>query len=89
MSTVYSKGIDKLSNEEKLAFYKNYFETVHCELESCGHEIGNQWVLYDDVLYYEDCFDWKWNDEKEKAVERIKSLTNEINELQAAYDISK
>ncbi|WCK57470.1 hypothetical protein PP175_25735 (plasmid) [Aneurinibacillus sp. Ricciae_BoGa-3] len=79
--------IDKLSQEEQLAFYKSEFESLHCRLDGCGNEVNHNWVMYDSLLYCEDCFEWKRNEEVEKAIAQITKMNERIQQLKAEYDI--
>lgn len=82
-----AKDIDSLPLEEQLSFYRSYFQGLHCELDGCGAEVNDDWVIYKGELYCQHCFDWKYNDDKEKAIISMENMKKQIKGLQEEYGI--
>jgi hypothetical protein len=84
---ITEKHINKLSIEEQLKFYKKYFQYQHCQLDGCGHEIRDDWALFDDTLYCYNCYEWMIETEKENAKKEISKHQKQIDELKEKYDL--
>jgi hypothetical protein len=79
--------IKKLSVEEQLNFYKRHFQFQHCQLDGCGHEVRDDWALYDDTLYCYDCYEFLIENERENAKKEINKHQKQIDELKERYNI--
>jgi acetyltransferase-like isoleucine patch superfamily enzyme len=79
--------IRKQSIEAQLTFYKKYFGFQHCQLDGCGHEVRDNWVLYDDILYCKECYEFLIDEERNNAEKEINKLQKQINELKERYDL--
>ncbi|MNP36894.1 hypothetical protein D3C76_1303130 [compost metagenome] len=84
---IHSYHIDKLPLDEQLMFYKDEFNSRHCELESCGHELCGFWVIYNGDLLCAECFEWKQEDDIQKANEEINRLQSEIDRVKKEYSL--
>ncbi|PLS19395.1 hypothetical protein CVD28_02980 [Bacillus sp. M6-12] len=84
---IKSQDIKDSPVAKQLEFYRNYFAGLHCELDGCGAELHSDWVIYKGERYCSDCFEWKWNDEKEKAEIEIEKMRKKIKELESEYDL--
>ncbi|WP_442636541.1 hypothetical protein [Rossellomorea marisflavi] len=71
--------IDKLSNKEQLAFYKGQFEFQHCEYNDCGHEVYENWALYNGELYFDECFEQSTQKDREDAKKEVERLERELS----------
>jgi uncharacterized Zn finger protein (UPF0148 family) len=84
---IKSEDIKNLPVANQLEFYRDYFAGLHCELDGCGAELHRDWVIYKGERYCSDCFEHKWNEEKEQAEKEIEKMKEKIKELQTEYEI--
>ncbi|WP_336761414.1 hypothetical protein [Paenibacillus sp. USHLN196] len=84
MNIIKAKEMNNKPIEEQLQFYKQYFEESSCAMY--GWELGNDWVMYKDLLYRTEAFEKIIEEEKSELNARIESLNNQIKAATSELD---
>jgi len=84
---IYKKEVEKMSDEDKLNFYKDQFERCHCD--NCGNELAWDWVVYDGVKYCERCFDAIRDKEIKDAKKTIEECERKSKELKERFNLEE
>lgn len=86
MSTIYTKKeVEKHSPDLQLKFYKEQFESSHCQ--NCSNELYWDWVIYDDGRFCERCFEAIKEEEIAHATQEIREMEDRIEKLKKKFDL--